>query len=232
MGLDVALVHRGSLVAPLDDERSLCKARLKIAVAHLDHRRQVGGCGGRLGKPGGHEPFIDEGRAFCEGRVEGQHRRERLVLHLDEGQGRKGLGPALRRHSRHGMAVVAHLTPGNDVPREIGEITAAFTAFDGASSDLGEIRARHHGLDAGGREGRVRLNALDSRMGVRRAQHGPLKHAGQGEVGAKAGPPRHLVHAIGPDRAGSNHLKIHGFAHAASPRISAAASSTARMILS
>ena len=138
MGLDVALVHRRRVVAPLDDERGVGETGLKIAVPHLNNGRQIRRRRRRLSEPGGHELLVDQVRAFRECRVEGQHRRKGLVLHLDEGQGREGLGSALRSDGGHGMAVVTHLASSNHVPREIGEVAAPFPAFDGASGHLGK----------------------------------------------------------------------------------------------
>ena len=71
-------------------------------------------------------------------------------------------------------------------------------------------------------------------MGVGAAQDLADEHAGGNEVGTEVGPARDLVHPVRADRPGADPLvcpitPIHG---QAAPRISAAASITARTTLS
>ena len=72
-------------------------------------------------------------------------------------------------------------------------------------------------------------------MGMRAALDFAPQHPRHHHVGAEIGPPGDLVDAIGADRSGADDLEgffIEETHRAASCRMTAAASSTARMILS
>ena len=135
-----------------------------------------------------------------------------------------------------GMAVIERLLARHGV--------AAHVAADGAGLHLGEILARHHRLDARQPLGRRNVDRLDAGMGMRAAQNLADQHAGQEQVGAELGAPRHLVDAVVLDRRGADDLELAvavvaallqdgGRAgHLASPLISLAAACTERTILS
>src|SRR6516225_6562671 len=81
----------------------------------------------------------------------------------------------------------------------------------------------------------VGVDRHDPRVGVRAALNFAPQHAGHFHVSAKICTPGDFVDAIGPDRPGPDDLQRLLFEkrhYWASPRMTAAASSTARMILS
>ena len=152
------------------------------------------------------------------------HRRQRLVVDVDEVQGVVGLVGGLRDHDRDDVAHVAH-----GVARHHG-------VLGHLQVGVGQEPRARHGLQVAGRVGsgvdgehagrglrRGRVDALDAGVRVRAAQHDRVHHAGQLDVvgeGAGAGEQARILAAAdgGTEDAGA-HL---------APPIALAASCTER----
>ncbi len=129
------------------------------------------------------------------------------------------------------MARVEGLVPGHHVAGHVVEILGAFAARLALGRGR-EIRAGHHGVDSFHGLGLAGIDGDDARVSVGAAQDLPMEHARPVHVGAEVGLAHDLVDTVVPDGAGSDPLELLLVTHYASPRISAAASRTARMILS
>ena len=157
----------------------------------------VAGDVGRLGQggvgvaPGEHRPGqqvalrVQARRILGQGRLGRGQGREHLVLQLDHGQGRPGLGPGPGRHQRqrvaHGAGLLAHRDQGRPVVHDV--------ALETFAGHVGGGHHPHHprrGLGPGGIDGQ------DPRPRLGRPQHGPVQHARD----------HHVVHVF----AGAQHL--------------------------
>src|SRR5271156_2265946 len=101
--------------------------------------------------------------------------------------------------------------------------------------DVRKIGSRSPGPDAGQRPRLVGVDRHDPGVGMRAALDLAPQHARHFHVGAKIGAAGDLVDTVRADRTGADDLQIFLIEKthcAASARITAAASSTARMILS
>ena len=120
---------------------------------------------------------------------------------------------------------------GEAGPAETAEVERALAAEPHLLVGLREIPAGDDRLDARQRLGGRRVDRDDARVRVRAADDRAVEHAGEREVGAEVGASGHLVGAVVADRPRTDVRELAG-AHAVTFRISAAASSTARIILS
>ena len=159
------------------------------------------------------------------------HRGQQLVLHVDEVDGVLGDVAALRHHRGHGLAHVADPIRGDAVlgDRRVGEAGQR-------SGLLGGLGAGHHQHHARQRFGPAGVDALDARVRVRASQHRGVGHVGKDHVvdvlAAPGQQPRVLdaLHALADPAVaapGLGGVGVGGFAHCPSPRILAAAVSTA-----
>ena len=131
-----------------------------------------------------------------------------------------------RRHRRHRMAVIKRHITGKGVFLQV-------PIFAGQPS--WKIGTGDHRLDAVQRQSLGGINPNNPRMGMGRAHHGGVQHSRRRNIRAVARAARDFVQAIGAVRAGADQT-VGGFQiilrHQFTPRISAPASITARMILS
>ena len=235
MRLDIALVHHRAAPGVLDDRVGRREAGIEVTTLEGRDRGHVGG-GKRLGIHAAREHvLVQQRRTGCHRAVEVQHRRQRVVVDADRRQRRGRDARRGRRHRRHRVAVVQHLLARHHVAAEVAARDLGLAARDIALRRRQEILRGHHREHAGQRERGARVDAEDARVRVRAAQHAAPDHARQRVVRAVARAPRDLVDAVGTRRARADLAKRRFLrAHAAPPaaRIVAAASSTARMILS
>src|SRR4029453_634006 len=96
---------------------------------------------------------------------------------------------------------------------------------------LREVRPPNHRLDPRHGFGGSGVDRHDARVSMRAPNEHAVQHPWQTEVGAVVRPASNLIHAVVTDRTRADVL-ILGVAHAVASLISAAASSTARTILS
>ena len=196
---DVALMGGGNPMLALDDHVGGGETGLHVAALELGRGGDVAG---RLaGVAVGVLALVDEGCAVGDGLVDGEHRRQRFVFHVDEIERVFGLLQRLRGNGCHGVAVVEHLVACEHV---LGEVGCAF---------VGEVAAGNGGQHAVGGERPREVQALDASVGVRAAQHLAVEHARQVEVGTECRPASHLVDAVGTNGAGADGLEIFRFCH-------------------
>ena len=113
------------------------------------------------------------------------------------------------RHASDGVALVQRFAPGQHVGAEEAQV------LDGP---LGQVRQLpggfrpvgrgHHRVNARQRLGGAGIYGLDHRVGMGTAEYLAVEQAGQIGVGAVAGPARHLVGAVRPDRPGTDHVEL------------------------
>ena len=105
------------------------------------------------------------------------HRRQRLVLDLDQLEGVLGEVAALGSDDRHGLADVAHPVEGDAalLDRRVGETRHR-------ARDLGDLGAGHDGCDPGQGLGAAHVDRFDPGVGVRAAQRRGVQHVRQHDV--------------------------------------------------
>ena len=137
-----------------------------------------------------------------QGRLEVQHRGERLVDHVDRGEGRlRGLRRG-GRDGRHRLAEVADLVAREDR-----------LVLEGAPvSHVGDVGGGDDGAHARQRAGARDVEADDPGVRQRRAEHLAAEHPGQREVRGVDRGPAHLARRVHARErlAGDTHRMIHG----------------------
>jgi hypothetical protein len=232
--LEIALVHGFGAELALDHQIGPGEARLDIAVAELDTlgdvRRAVG-----LHAYGDHGLVEDRGARLQGLRDVGDVRQD-LIVHLDQLQRlprRSGTGG---RDGRDGVSLIEDLLASHDVPAYVPIVQHHLACGGELWRQVAEVVPCHDSLHALERLGRGGVDAQDAGVGVRAAQDPSDQLAGELHVGAEAGAPGDLVHAVRADRAGADDLEVRigleRCRHQCAPLISAAASWTARTILS
>ncbi len=218
------------------DDIGLLEAGLDITQNDLDALGDIGGLLGLGLDAGGEQVVVQERGVGPHGFDDVDHVREHLVLHVDELQRAPGDRHARGGHRRDRVALVERLLARHHVPDDVLVVHHHLAGRDELRGLVGEIVPGDHGLDAGQRLGLRRVDRDDARVGVRAPQHPPDQLARQVEVGAEAGATRHLVDAVGANRAGSD-VRLrrpvrHRLGHGYPFLIVAAASITALTILS
>ena len=234
MRLDIGLVHGLGGVAAFHNHVGILEAGVHVALLERHHLGDVGRLG-RLRFDAGREQIVVQDGGVVGHRVldvddVGQH----FVLHVDQRD--RGVGDRLRRGGDGGyrVAFVQRFVPRQAVARQVAEVHRTFADECFLIGDVGKILRRHHGLHTRQLFRLAGVDRQDLRMGVRRAQHLAPQHAGHAHVGAELGGAGHLLHAVRTHRTTANDLQVRSYViHAAfSPRITAAASMTARITLS
>jgi len=101
-----------------------------------------------------------------------------------------------------------------------------------APFSIHDVAGGHDGLHARERFGLCRVDRVDARVRVRATQNLAPDHTRHGGVGGKGRAARDFVDTVGTNSALANPLVVDDNVHRDCSRISAAASSTARTILS
>ncbi len=235
MRLDIALVHRLCRVAPLDDDVGLAEPGLDVALGKAHHLGDVGGLG-RLGvDPRGKDFVVQHRRVGRHRRLDVHHVRQHLVLDLDQVERLLGDRRRNRGDRGHRVTLVKSLADRHAVARQVPQIGRRRADNALIRREVREVGAGRHRLDARQRHRLVGVDRHDPRMGVRAALDLAPQHAGHDHVGAEIGAAGDLVDAVRANGTGADDLEgffVEETHRAASPLISAAASSTARMILS
>jgi hypothetical protein len=229
--LDIALVRRLGLEGALDDDVGLLEAGRDIAMAELVAAHDVGGLLGLRLHAVGEDGAVQDRRAGLHRLVDVGHVRQHFVVDLDQLQGFARRARIHRRDRGDGMALIQRLLARHDVVENVVEPGIAVGV-------ILEVVAGHDRLHAGQLLGLGGVDLPDARVGVRRAQDAANQHAGRGGIGAEPGAARHLVDAVGAQRAAADDLEVALVLlgavewHVQALRISCAASMTARTILS
>ena len=167
----------GLLEAPLDVADHDARAIAHVAVAVEDRDRRVA-----LPR------LVHQRRPRRERRLEVEHRGQRLVDHLDRGQGRLGRLGRGRRHGRHRLPHVAHFPGGED--RLVLEAAAV--------AHLGHVGGADDRAHAGERARAPHVEAHDARVRLGAPEDLADEHAGQRKVRRIHGRARHLARRIEP----------------------------------
>ena len=234
MRLDIGLVHRLGGVAALDDHLGLLEAGVDVALLEVDALGDVRRLGRLRLDTGSEQVVVQHRRIVRHRRLDIDDVRQHLVLHVDQLE--RLVGDRLRRRGHRGdrVALVQRLAARHAVARQVAEIHRTFADERLFRRDVREVGGGDDGLHAGELQRLAGVDRDDAGVRVRRALHLAPQHAGHHHVGAELRAAGDLVHAVGTDRPGADDLQIGwNIVHATvSPRISAAASITARMILS
>ena len=235
MRLDIGLMHGGSHVAAFGDDVGRGEAGIDIARFQHDFLRDVGRRGGLGVHAGGEHLLVQHRGVGRHGGFDVDDMRQDFIRDLDQRQSRIGDGVGGRGDRSHRMAFIQRLAARHDVQRLVAEIGGTFADEGFRRVDVRQVGGGHHRFHAGQGFGLGGVDLDDARMGVRAAQDFADELAGQPEIGAIGGAAGDFFHPIRANRTGANNAQI-GFVankgHTFSPRISAAASITARMILS
>jgi hypothetical protein len=170
-------------------------------------------------------------RVGRNGSLDAQHGLEPLVDHHDALRRLAGDLDRCGRHRCHRMALVERLFVRESVVARIAHVEDDFPAKRDACAVLRDVRAGNDRLDTRYGFGGTGVDRHDARMSLRAPQEHAVQHPWQREVGAVVRPAGDLIHSVVTDRTGADVL-ILGVAHAVASLISAAASRTARTILS
>ena len=122
--------------------------------------------------------LVQHRRLGLHRRLRIDHRRQRLVFHLDQLDGVLGLVAVRRHHGRHPLAGKAGFLYCQRIPQDMGQIEILRNRLH----PFGQIRAGDDGGDARRALSRARIDARDAGVGVRRRQRRQMQHAGQGDV--------------------------------------------------
>jgi len=139
---------------------------------------------------------MEEGRPVGHGFLDGEHRRQDLVFHFNEGQRFLGNLLADSRHRCHFVAHIAHLLGGQ-------ELLVAGVA-EHAPLDAGRVPAGDDGLDPGQPFSLAGVNAHDAGVGIRAAQDPGAQHPGQHQIGGEFGLPGRFGRRINARHSGAD----------------------------
>ena len=234
MRLDVGLMHRLGGVAALDDDIGFLEARLDVAFVEIhplgDVRRL-----GRLGLEVRREQvLVQDRRVVRHRRLDVDDVGQHLVFDVDQVERR--VADRLRdgRNRGNRVSLIKCLVARHAVAREVAEVHRPFADERLFRWNIGKVVGGDDRAHAWQLQRLARIDRHDARMRVRRALHLAPQHARHHHVRAEHGAAGDLVHAVGTDRTRADNSQIGAnvIHRTASPRISAAASITARMILS
>jgi hypothetical protein len=231
MRLDVALMRHRRAEFTLEDHIGLSKSPIHVTTLQLHPAgdiRLTGRVGRRLAcrdEIGVQDRRIGRNRA-----LDAADRFQRLIGDVDAA-GRVACDVERRRRDgRDGMAMIERFVMCQQVVSDIVKVVCAFTDRE-LGGGFWNILSSDHCLDARPGFRRRGVNGHDPRVRMRTAQHEAIQHAGQRKVRAVIGTAGHFVQSVVPDGTCPD-VRISVVAHTAAFLISAAASNTARMILS
>ncbi len=141
--------------------------------------------------------FMNDGRGRRHRFIRRQDRRQFLVFHLDHAGGATGRLFIFSRNNANGLADVANFSARHD----------SFILDKGTELPALEIRTGQDTDHAGEFLGGAHVVGLNSRVSVGTPEDGAIKHAGTIEVGDVMRPARHLLAAIQPGNALSDHAQ-------------------------
>ena len=185
VGLHAVVIDHGERVAALEDAVRGGQTLVDVPLLHPLMGAHVAG---RL--------VVDQRCTRSQGRVHAKGRRQLLVVHVDEGEGRLRGVLVLRGHGRHRLAHVAHLVHGYHRPAVVERVDTR-QVLRGDHRTHAPERLRPRGVD--GPDARVRQWA---------SQDPPFEHPGEHDVAGIPGSPRHLVDAVHPWNVPAHVLEI------------------------
>ena len=195
-------------VGVLDDDIALAPGFVDVAELHVLLGMDVRGA-------------VDADSALRHRALEGVDDGQLFVFDLDELHGFLHKLRGLRRNDGDGVAIAAHL-----VVHEAGLILQ-----DDAEAVLaGDGSVIEDGGDAGQRAGLLEIQLFDVRVGNGAAEHAAIEHVGHVVVRGELRAAEHLVERVDLDVVTAENGYV-SHASASSPRILAAARSTASLIL-
>jgi hypothetical protein len=170
-------------------------------------------------------------RIWRNGSLDAQHWIEPLVDHHDALRRLAGDLDRRCRHRCNRVALVESLLVRESVVARVAHVEDDFAAKRDACGVLRDVRAGNDRLDTRHSFGGSGVDGHNARVSMRAPKEHAVQHAWQREVGSVVRPAGDLIHSVVTDRTRADVL-ILGVAHAVAPLISAAASRTARTILS
>ena len=181
---------------------------------HAGHRlgdERLGDCDRRTGEGGGHiapaaasahqqvvgPALVQPRRAALEGRIDVDHRGQRLVRHHHEVRAVLGRVAIIGDHGRHRLAHVADAIARQDRPvrRPARLHVHGVRAHDGHPVEVG---ARDDFADARGAGRAHRVDRANARVRVRRAHEGDVERPGELDVVDVAASPPHEAGVLEP----------------------------------
>jgi hypothetical protein len=204
--LEIPLVYGGRAQLALDDHVGHGEPVLGVTLHHLEMRRDVAGLAGRLAERLGRQALVEEGRIVAHRLDRVEHRRQDLVLHVDQID--RLLRDVLvdRGHGSHRVSPVEHLVAGEEPVAGELDPKGHLIGLVGVAPDGPEVPRRDDGEHPWERLGATRVDGLDSGVSVRAAQY-PAGHLpGQPHVGAEDRRSRHLIVGILPNRPSADDL--------------------------
>ena len=180
MWLERHVLHGRKPVRVLHDDVGAAERRRRIAASELelvaDVRARPWPQGRQIREVAGRRlARVDERGVLGQRLFERHHRREGLVVDVDQLERLFGRRLVDGGDRRHGLALVA-----GDADREHRPIAIRRTVVGIAPGQIGAGERRE---DAGPSAGARHVDASDPGVGVRRAEHLRVSHARQGQIG-------------------------------------------------
>ena len=197
MGLDVALVNGGQMVLMLDDDRRGLETGLQVAELVAELPCYIG-VAYLLSQVVADQVIVEDGSGRGHSLVHVENGLEHLVVHPDE-LGRFERGVQVQRgHGSHRMTPEEDSVPGHSLLDRILDVPHLLPGVDGTALRIGHVGASDDCQDARHRPGLGGLDLPYSGVGVGTAEHGPIHHSRQPDIGPIDGLPRHLLNAVRP----------------------------------
>ena len=212
MRLDVALVRHRGLELALEDHVRFAEAGVQVALGELQMRRGVAGVVA-LGTVhrGRVQAVVKQRRAVHHRIADIEHRRQQLVLDLNQFERVLGDVVVGGRHRGDGVSLVEHLVRRDDVVQHPLEVGGAFAGVDLFIAGAREVGIGDHRLHTVQRLGLGRVNADDPGVRVRAAQDPAGEHPRQIQVGAVLRRAGDFVDTVVTDRPCADDVVLFGF---------------------
>ena len=198
---DVALVRLFGLVAALDDDVGLREAGLDVAVSELGFLRDVRRLRRLRFDAGGADVRLHDRRVRLHRLVDIGDVRQHFVVDLDQLQRLARRFGIDRGDRRNRVSVVQRAAARHAVLEHVEHAAVAFR-------QVRQIGAGDDRFDAFQLFGFRRIDLLDLRVRVRRAQHEPDELPGRERIGAVTRAPGDLIHAVGTRRPRADDLEF------------------------
>ena len=214
MRLNVALVNGLCAELPLYDDVRLLETLFDVAQTMLEVLADVGAAGAVIARAAGprglrhcNKPLVQERGVLLHGLPGAEHRREHLVVHLNEGKSLFCNVKAGGGYGGHGVPLVQRLLIGQAVPAHKPYVPDLPLANVGRFiGDLHKVLGGHHSLYARQLHRLARVYGLDPGVRMGAPENLAIEKSGEVDVGSVAGATRDLVQTVVANGPGANHV--------------------------
>ena len=204
--LDIPLMDGGRAEFALDDLVSFGKAGLDVAHLLAVVAGDIALAVGLFAQFAGCALLVQERGTLFHGLQNVDHRRQWLVVDLDQLEGLLGDMRTDGGHGGHGMSLVKDLARGQGVGGDVADIHTRLADVGHAVHGLHQVIGRGHGPHTLQLHRLRRIDILDTGVRMGAAQQLAVEHVSRSYIGAVHGAARDLVLAIVTDRTGADDL--------------------------